>query len=548
MCSFILDIGTKVIRAHIRYYLDYNGFGDVYQLIKDRSIVSEEMFHRLKKGCFGNIPKSLDSFDITKSFALIHNVINELHKISKFRYDRNKYDYCKQLKQIRNVKFVNMLAFEMKDVEFSVAVVTIQEIIRQLCDFDSSLCQGYLDKIEAELNKDNSEINNLKNDVITLFLEQKEELQKLITSLSASTNSSTRFFGDKLKGFISTGEGQSQKDFIQLINKMKVIRSDSVESGIESLVDFFHMDEVDEEMNESDQIKSLAEKNEEFKTEDKSIVNKNQSDTAEINSQISKSDVIKLLAEQKEELQMSISKLETSLSASTNSVIRSLGDELKDFISTGAGQSQNDSFIELIEEMKKHEESRNLMLQVDMSKEFDQQSERIKRLDSKASQMDSDTSQILKIIKSDTVEITKQYEPEDTSDIKEDIRSIRSILDTIVNKPDKSVIDFISKKSDTTEIKSGIAEIKESIEKQHKPGFSEIGFASNLPPCPSASKLYKRDKENEIFAEIPNHKLICIAGMAGVGKSILAITYGHHRKQVHQAKVCIFQNSLFKDS
>ncbi len=172
----------------------------------------------------------------------------------------------------------------MEDVEFSVTVVTIQEIIQQLCDFDSKLMQDYLDKIEVELNKDNSEIDNLKNDVITLLLKQKEEIK---------------------------------------------------------------------------------------------------SDTTEI--------------------------------------------------------------------------------------------------------------------KSDTTEI----------------------------------------KSDTTDIKSGIAEIKESIEKQHKPGFSEISLASNLPPCPPASKLYKRTDENEIFAEIPKHKLSCIAGMAGVGKSTLAITYGHHRKVKHQAKVDI---------
>ena len=38
------------------------------------------MLNRLKKGCFGNIPASLNEFDIVKSFALIHDVINELHK------------------------------------------------------------------------------------------------------------------------------------------------------------------------------------------------------------------------------------------------------------------------------------------------------------------------------------------------------------------------------------------------------------------------------------------------------------------------------------
>jgi hypothetical protein len=342
MCLIILDIGAKVIREHIEHYLiEKNGFGDVNQLINNRSIVSEEMFRRLKKGCFRNIPASLDSFDITKSFALIHNVINELHKEKIFNYDDKKYDYCLQLKEIRNEKFAHFLAFQMEDVEFSVTVVTIQEIIRQLCDFDSKLMQDYLDKIEVELNKDNSEINNLKNDVITLLLEQKEELQKLITSLSDSTDSKIRSFGQDLKAFIST-------------------------------------------------------------------------------------EVV---------------------------------------------QSQNDTFIQLMDEMKKHEESRRLMFEV-----FLEQTVMLKEI-----------------------------------------------------------------KSDTTYIKSGIAEIKESIEKQHKPGVSEIGLASNLPARPQTSQLYKRDNEDEIFEKIAKHKhkLSCIAGMAGVGKSTLAITYCYHRIDNHKAKVNI---------
>ncbi len=98
-------------------------------------------------------------------------------------------------------------------------------------------------------------------------------------------------------------------------------------------------------------------------------------------------------------------------------------------------------------------------------------------------------------------------------------------------------------KSDTTYIKSGIAEIKESIEKQPKPGVSEISLASNLPPCPPASKLYKRADEDNIFGKLAERtslpKLSCIAGLPGVGKSTLAITYGHYRKDEHQAMVNI---------
>ena len=180
--------------------------------------------------------------------------------------------------------------------------------------------------------------------------------------------------------------------------------------------------------------------------------------------------MITLLLEQKEELQ----KLITSLSNSTDSKIRSFGQDLKAFISTEVVQPQNDKFIQLMDEMKKHEESRRLMSEVFLEQTV-----------------------ILKEIKSDTTVI----------------------------------------KSDTTEIKSGIAEIKESIEKQHKPGVSEISLASNLPPCPPASKLYNRENEKEIFEKLAEHRMSCIAGMAGVGKSTLAITYGYHRRKVNEAKV-----------
>jgi hypothetical protein len=356
LSTIILDIGTKVIRAHIQRFLDLNNYNNVNELINNNTIVSKDMFKKFDKGCFWKIPKSLDKFDITKSFALIHNVFNELRKTSKFSYDSKNYDYCKRLKDIRNEKYAHMFFFEMKDIDFSVTAVTIEEIIRQLCDYDKGLCQNYLDKIEIELNKDNSEINNLK------------------------------------------------------------------------------------------------------------------------------SDVIKMLSEQKEEFELFITKLTTSLSDSTDSAVRSLGDELKAFISTEVVQSQKNLFIQLIDRMKEIEECKSLMFQAVMS-EFHEQTEIIKQIDSK----------------------TSKIEP-NHAEIKEKFKKIDSKLDTIINKPETSTIDL----------------------------------ASNLPPCPLASKLYNRENETEIFAELPKHKLSCIAGMAGVGKSTLAITYGHHRKQVHQAKVFIF--------
>jgi len=271
---------------------------------------------------------SFKSFDFTISLSVIRNV---LYKLDDDKYDKAKYEYCKQLKNIRNEKYAHLVAFDVDDIDFSVAIVTIEEVIRQLCD--SNLSQDYLNEVEVELNKDKSEINNLKYDVV------------------------------------------------------------------------------------------------------------------------------KLLAEQKEEIQTFISKLKTSLSDSTDSAIRSLGEELKYFISAEVVQSQKDLFIQLIERMKEREESRNLMVQVDM-KEFHEHTEKIKQIDLKTSRIELNTSEIIEIIK--------------------------------------------------------------------KPG---IELASHLPPCPPASKLYNRVNESEIFLELAKHKLSCIAGMAGVGKSTLAITYGHHRKE-----------------
>ena len=361
MSSIVLDIGAKAIRAHIQNFLNINKYTDVNEFINDSSIVSEEMNEELKKACFRNIPKSLDDFDITKSFALIRNVINKLHK-SKFNYDRNKYKFCQQLKDIRNVKYAHLLAFEMDDVDFSVTVATLEEVIRQLCLFSEKTSAKYLREVEDELEKDSSQLN--------------------------------------------------------------------------------------------------------------------------------RSDVIKLLAEQTQELQTFISKLINSLSVSIDSGIQSLGEQLQVFISTQSqkdsfipDQSQRDLFIQQIDEIKKYEESRNIMFQVDM-REFHEQTEIIKRIDSTTSRIDSATSRI----DSTTTRIETL------------------IIDEIINNP-------------------------------HNPKANVISLASNLPP--PASKQYNREDEIEIFEKLAKYRyrMSCIAGMAGVGKSTLAITYGYHRIKVNEAKV-----------
>ena len=152
-----------------------NGKNDINELLNDASIVNEKMFKDLNVKCFKDIPASLDLFDITKSFALI-NVFFQLNKVKKFTYDINKYKYCQQLKSIRNEKYSHIQTYEMDDVDFSISIISIEEIIRQLCDYDKNISQDYLDKVEAELEKDNNQINNLKSDLIKLLEEQKEEI------------------------------------------------------------------------------------------------------------------------------------------------------------------------------------------------------------------------------------------------------------------------------------------------------------------------------------------------------------------------------------
>ena len=65
-------------------------------------------------------------------------------------------------------------------------------------------------------------------------------------------------------------------------------------------------------------------------------------------------------------------------------------------------------------------------------------------------------------------------------------------------------------------------------------------LASNLLPCQLASELYNRNSEIEIFEKLPHQRMSCIVGVAGVGKSTLAIKYGHYMKDNHHAKVFNF--------
>jgi len=98
--------------------------------------------------------KELENLDITYCFALIKNVFrNEEQKIIK--YCDNKFKLVDELRDIRNQKFAHMLLFETDDLIFSITVVKLEEIIRQLCANDQKVKEDFLSRIEEVLDMKN---------------------------------------------------------------------------------------------------------------------------------------------------------------------------------------------------------------------------------------------------------------------------------------------------------------------------------------------------------------------------------------------------------
>jgi len=194
----ILNISTKALHGHLYHLIKKSTFKNGFEDVKDvKSLVekvkslSEEVkspnasvqhvksvypntYANLNHHCFYNIPNSVEDFDITKSVALIQNVFNKI-----FEYNQNKFVFCELLRDIRNNDYAHKEEFEMDDIDFSATVVKIEEIIRQLCDYDKteSITESFLTQIEEVLGKDSYNINELKSLMSEVLVELKEELE-----------------------------------------------------------------------------------------------------------------------------------------------------------------------------------------------------------------------------------------------------------------------------------------------------------------------------------------------------------------------------------
>jgi len=169
--------------------------------------------------------KYLDNLDISKCNALIRNVFeNKEQKI--FKYCDIKSKYVRELTNIRNKLFGHMLFFETDDLRFSITVVILEEIIRQLCKYDPSVSKDFLDRIETVLDRDSFQIND-KLRMLKMLTEQKELFEEAINDavlkLKNSNNEMMKSFSEKLVEFQKSIMNNSIniQQFEELINEMK---------------------------------------------------------------------------------------------------------------------------------------------------------------------------------------------------------------------------------------------------------------------------------------------------------------------------------------
>jgi len=216
-----------MLREHIRHELEKNKIADLQALLGDPGV--KDCLKSLKYSWFldkgKEIPdelKCLDNLDITKCCALIANVFK---KMKIFTYNETDHYGYVDLKEIRNTKFGHMLIFETDDLDFSVTVVKLEEIIRKLCP-SVSVSKNFLDRIEEVLNRDSFEKTE-KLEMIKILSEQKELFENAIENLMLKLEKSN---DEKLKQFIkklgefqqSNGNGSiDSKKFEELINTMK---------------------------------------------------------------------------------------------------------------------------------------------------------------------------------------------------------------------------------------------------------------------------------------------------------------------------------------
>ncbi len=118
------------------------------------------------------MPDSIDKLDITKSFVLIQYIFR---RMPIFNYNEDKFKYVEQLRIMRIEECVHKLIFETDDIAFSTAVVRLEEIIRQLCDYDTKRSEDFLKRIERVLDKDSNQIKELKSSMSEMLAKQHDK-------------------------------------------------------------------------------------------------------------------------------------------------------------------------------------------------------------------------------------------------------------------------------------------------------------------------------------------------------------------------------------
>jgi len=212
-----------MLREHILHELKRNKFEDLGELFKSPLVSDllpalERRWHINKDN---EMPDSIDKLDISKSFALIQNIFRPM---PEFNYNEDKFECVNQLRIMRNEEYGHMLIFETDDIAFSTAVVRLEEIIRQLCDYDPKVSEVFLKRIERVLDKDSNQIKELKSSMLESLAKQKEEFQlfidDLVSKLKNSSDETMNIFSKQLENF-KKGLSIDVQKLALLIEKMK---------------------------------------------------------------------------------------------------------------------------------------------------------------------------------------------------------------------------------------------------------------------------------------------------------------------------------------
>jgi len=225
-----------MFRKHILCELNENKIVDLKTLLDLPEVISECYGSKKNKGLkhfwhlkwnqeIPEILKYLDNLDISYCYALIQNVFKNKEQ-TIFKYCDNKSKYVEQLRIIRNEEYGHMLLFETDDLRFSITVVKLEEIIRQLWKHDSKVSKDFLYKIETVLDRDSFQIDD-KVKMLTVLTEQKElfegAINNLVLKLEKSTDKILKSFNERLTEFQKSiiNNSINIQQFEELINEMK---------------------------------------------------------------------------------------------------------------------------------------------------------------------------------------------------------------------------------------------------------------------------------------------------------------------------------------